>query len=107
VPQPTVRVVAIIVAAVLCGSLGAATVDRNRVYRSEVSYWQDAARRSPNKARTANNLGYAYALACRDAEALAQFSRAAVLDPADSRARVNRRLLQEGALFRDGERLCR
>ena len=63
--------------------------------------------RSPRKARTANNLGYAYALACRDAEALVQFSRAVTLDPADSRARVNRRLLEEGMLFRDGERHCR
>lgn len=106
-PPPTARAIAIIVAAVLCGSLGAATVDRNRVYRSEVSYWQDAARRSPGKARTANNLGYAYALVCRDAAALAEFARAAALDPADSRARVNRRLLEEGALFRDGERRCR
>jgi len=54
-----------------------------------------------------NNLGYAYALSCRDAEAIGMFARAAELDPADFRSRVNLRLLQDGALFGEDERHCR
>ena len=107
VPARVVASVAATVIAALAVVLASVTVARNRVYTTEVSFWEDAARRSPHKARTANNLGYAYALACRDADALAAFARAAALDPADSRSRVNYRLLEDGTLLRDGERHCR
>jgi len=107
VPVRVVTAAAAAMTAALALVLAVATVARNRVYTTEVSFWEDAAMRSPRKARTANNLGYAYALACRDADALAAFARAAGLDPADSRPRINHRLLEEGALFPDGERDCR
>ena len=81
--------------------LALATLQRNRVYADEVSYWQDVARQSPASPRAANNLGIAYALACRDAEALREFERAVRLQPGYLRARINLRLLQTGALFPD------
>ncbi|MCU0759406.1 MAG: hypothetical protein MUF07_09485 [Steroidobacteraceae bacterium] len=86
--------------------LAAATLVRNRVYADEVTFWQDVARKSPHNPRAANNLGYAYALACREPEALAEFERAMRLDPADYRAPINHRLLSEGALFADTPRRC-
>jgi tetratricopeptide (TPR) repeat protein len=86
--------------------LAAATIARNRVYVDEIAFWQDVARKSPHNPRAANNLGYAYALACRDAEALAEFERAMRLDPDDYRAPINRRLLSEGALFAENQRHC-
>ncbi len=62
--------------ALLAAGLATATRARNRVYADEIAFWRDVARKSPRNARAANNLGYAYALACRDAEALAEFARA-------------------------------
>jgi hypothetical protein len=86
--------------------LAFATQVRNRVYATEISFWEDVARKSPHNARAANNLGYAYALACRDTEALARFAHAMQLDPHDYRAPVNHRLLSEGALFAENDRHC-
>jgi len=83
-----------------------ATLRHNRVYATEISFWQDVAGKSPRNARAANNLGYAYALDCRDAEAMREFRRAMRLDPADYRAPSNLRLLSEGALFPDNARRC-
>jgi len=92
--------------AVLGAVLGVATVRHNRVYETEISFWEDVARKSPRNARAANNLGYAYALACRDAEAMREFRRGMVLRPDDYRAPSNLRLLSEGALFTDNARHC-
>lgn len=41
--------------------LGWGTSQRNRVWLSEISLWEDVVRKSPNKARPHNNLGKAYA----------------------------------------------
>jgi tetratricopeptide (TPR) repeat protein len=43
--------------------LGWGTYKRNMVWGSEISLWEDVARKSPNKARSHNNLGKAYASA--------------------------------------------
>lgn len=75
-----------------------ATWQRNRIYETEITFWQDTAARNPASARAANNLGMAYALACRPEDALLEFERAMALDPQDYRARVNSRLLQQGEL---------
>jgi hypothetical protein len=83
---------------VLLGVLGAATAQRNRVYRTEVTFWQDVVQRSPRNERAANNLGIALALACREGDAAAAFSRAIALDPADYRARINLELLRGHSL---------
>ena len=93
--RPAVAAAAILAIALL---LGAGTFARNRVYRTEVGFWEDAARKAPGRARAQNNLGYAYALAGRTADAEAAFRRALALDPGHVRAAVNLRLLREGTL---------
>jgi hypothetical protein len=93
VPAATAAVVGVL--------LGAATLQHNRVYADEIGFWRDVVRNSPHSPRAANNLGMAYAIACRDAEALREFERAVRLQPGYIRARINRKLLREGALFPD------
>jgi len=78
--------------------LGTATWKRNEVYRNEIAFWEDVARKAPHNGRAFNNLGYAYAVAARDEEAEAALRRALAIDPGDVRAAVNLRLLREGAL---------
>lgn len=90
----------------MSGALVEATWARNAAYQTEISFWEATAALSPRKARVLNNLGHAYALACRDTEARRMFERAAALDPGDFRPRVNLRLLERGALFPEGERHC-
>ena len=96
---PVLRAAALLLPAALAALLATATVQRNRVYADEILFWQDAARRTPGNARAANNLGMAYAYACRDAAAAAQFERALQLQPGYYRARINLWLLRSGALF--------
>jgi hypothetical protein len=92
------RVLGVSGAVLVGGVLAYATLQRNRVYANEVVFWQDVVRQSPANARAFNNLGMAYALACRDAAAAAAFRRSQALQPQDFKAGVNRRLLQQGLL---------
>ncbi|MFO1408978.1 MAG: hypothetical protein U1F06_01170 [Steroidobacteraceae bacterium] len=94
---------ALLLPAALAAVLTTATLQRNRVYADEITFWEDVAARTPGNARAANNLGMAYAYACRDADAAAQFERAVRLQPAYHRARINLRLLRAGALFPDAD----
>ncbi|MDA1117778.1 MAG: tetratricopeptide repeat protein [Proteobacteria bacterium] len=73
--------------------LAVATVARNQDYRSEVALWSDTVRKSPGKARAFNNLGYAYQLEGRKAEARTAYERALALDPGHMQARINLREL--------------
>lgn len=75
-----------------------ATSLRNRVYDTEVAFWQDTATRNPTSARAANNLGMAYATECRLDKAATEFQRAVKLDSADFRASINLLLLSQGQL---------
>jgi hypothetical protein len=75
-----------------------ATYQRNAVYETEVTFWQDTATRNPQSSRAANNLGMAYALECRFDEATAAFERAADLSPEDYYSRINLALLRQGKL---------
>jgi hypothetical protein len=101
-------VVATLVVLALATLLATATMERNRVYATEVSFWEDVVRRTPENARAANNLGMAYAHACRDADATAQFRRAMRLQPDDHRAGVNLWLLRQGELIPETRtRACR
>lgn len=93
--RPRTIAAGLVAAALLLGTL---TWRRNEVYRDEIAFWEDVARKAHHNGRAFNNLGYAYALASRDAEAEAAFTYALALDPADVRAAVNLRLLREGAL---------
>lgn len=76
-------------AALLLLTLGNLTLLRNQVYATEISLWEDTAKKSPNKARVHNNLGYAYLLAQRRAEARREFTAALQLDPDLYKARYN------------------
>jgi hypothetical protein len=79
-------------------TLACATSLRNRVYDTEVTFWQDTATRNPRSARAANNLGMAYAAECRSDEAASEFQRSVQRDPADFRASINLMLLRQGEL---------
>jgi hypothetical protein len=57
------------------------TFQRNQLYQNRVSLWSDTVRKSPNKARPHNNLGYAYALHDDWDRAIDEFRTAARLDP--------------------------
>jgi hypothetical protein len=96
--QTQLRTMAAGLATLCVVTLMIATAQRNRVYATELTFWSDVVRKSPGNARAANNLGYALAIACRDAEAERELTRAVQLDPESDRARVNLRLLREGAL---------
>jgi len=85
--------------AAACLGLLAATATRTAVYEDEIRLWEDTARKSPDKARAYNNLGYAYALAGRGEEAEAAFTYALALDPAHVKAAVNLKLLRAGNLL--------
>lgn len=57
------------------------TYQRNLLYQDRLLLWSDAVRKSPNKARPHNNLGYAYALRDDWDRAIEEFRTAARLDP--------------------------
>lgn len=84
--------------ALLALTLTTGTLLRNRVYATELAFWQDVAAKSPLNARAANNLGIAHALACQPLAARAEFARAAAIDPQDPRAAINAQLVLRGEL---------
>lgn len=76
--------------------LGAFTVSRNHVFRSEVALWEDTVKKSPSNARAYNNLGYAYYLAGHEAEARGAYLKALEIDPEMEHARNNLNMLGAG-----------
>lgn len=67
------------------------TYQRNLLYHDPLLLWSDAVKKSPNKARPHNNLGYAYALHGDWDRAIEEFRTAARLDPAFILAQQNLR----------------
>jgi tetratricopeptide (TPR) repeat protein len=67
---------------------GAAHV-RNRVWSTKLSLWSDAARKSPMKSRSHNNLGNCYMLLERPFEAIEQYRIAVALDSRNIEAYYN------------------
>jgi hypothetical protein len=84
-----------IVSGALLLALISLTLLRNQTYQTEVSLWEDTVKKSPNKARVHNNLGYAYLLAQRHAEARREFLITVELDPDNYKARYNLLRLDE------------
>jgi len=78
-------------AAIVVLALSLFTYQRNSLYQDRLSLWSDAVRKSPNKARPHNNLGYAYALQDDWDRAIDEFRTAARLDPDFIIARQNLR----------------
>lgn len=88
---------------VLAVALGYSTVKRNRVYNSEIAFWEDATRKSPDNPRAHNNLGLAYARVCRNEAAAEEFRRALQADPDYFLAANNREMLILGELAPPGK----
>jgi protein O-mannosyl-transferase len=66
-----------------------ATWQRNRVWSSEISLWEDVVAKSPAKVRARGSLGLAYKSAGRIEEALRQFEETVHLKPNDAVSRNN------------------
>ena len=86
------------VMALMVVALSLTTYQRNRIYDTEIAFWQDTAARNPDNSRAANNLGMAYAIDCRLDEAAQEFQRAITLSPDEYHARINLILLRKGQL---------
>ncbi|HRR72523.1 MAG TPA: tetratricopeptide repeat protein [Syntrophorhabdaceae bacterium] len=78
--------VTVIVLAMLAGGF---TIARNHIYRNEIALWEDTVKKSPNKARGYNNLGYAYFLAGRYDDAIRAYKKALEINPNHTLARNN------------------
>lgn len=78
--------------------LAAGTWSRNRVYHSEITFWQDVTAKSPHNARAWNNLGMARAAQCRLESAADAFREASRRAPDDPLPQVNLALLEQGEL---------
>ena len=99
-PQGTVRLASF---ALLLGSLGAWTAQRNELWREPVRLLEDTAVKSPEKARVHGNLGHAYQKAGQVEAARRELERALALDPELSGAANDLAVLYLGPL-RDSER---
>jgi len=84
--------VVLLLAAALAGLL---TWQRNAVYRSELSLWQDTVAKVPGNARAQNNLGMAWLGTGRVGDALACFGEAVSLNPGYFEANANLALALE------------
>jgi protein O-mannosyl-transferase len=87
------RRLAVAFAGALLASFAASSIVRQLDYASEAALWEASVREAPWNARAHNNLGYAYYLDGRRAEARREFDAALSLDPSYPKARLNRRLL--------------
>ncbi len=79
--------------ALLLSLFAAASLYRQLDYTSEVRLWESSVRLAPWNARGHNNLGYAYQLEGRLAEARREYQSALFLDPGHRTARYNLMLL--------------
>lgn len=84
--------------ALMLVALAGATYQRNQIYQTEIAFWEDTAARNPENSRAANNLGMAYAIECRFADAERAFQRAIDLSGDDYYSRINLILLRKGLL---------
>jgi len=74
------------------------TANRNAVYATEQSFWQDVVAKSPHNVRAWNNLGMAEAIACTPDAARDSFMEASRRDPGFVQPQVNLALLERGEL---------
>ncbi len=77
------------IVAVLLVALSTLTFARNRVWRSDLALWSDAAAKSPNKARPLNNLGVAMFERGDARGAIALYERALRADPGYTKSYFN------------------
>jgi tetratricopeptide (TPR) repeat protein len=77
VPPAAFRIVMVVIAGLLCG----VTAARLTVYRSPLTLWEDAVRKSPGSTRALSRLGTEYSLLDRHDEAISVCMRAVERDP--------------------------
>ena len=65
------------------------TIARNKIWGNAISLWTDAVKKSPNKFRTYNNLGEAYAALGNIDMALKEYETASALNPIADRVHYN------------------
>lgn len=92
------RAQAPIAIALLAVVLAFAVASRNLAWRDEIALWNDVVAKSPGNARAHNNLGMAFAVACRPLAAAGEFEQAARLASDDPRPAINAALLERGEL---------
>jgi len=80
--------------ALVLASFAATSIFRQLDYASEIRLWESSVRLAPWNARGHNNLGYAYQLAGREADARREYETALALDPGHRKARFNLMLLK-------------
>ncbi len=71
---------AIIVLSLLVAILSVMTYQRNRVWENGITLWSDVVKKSPNKARPYNNLGFYYSLRGEYDRAIDLYRKAMMLD---------------------------
>jgi len=81
--------IAVCVVIILMVLLTAATFQRNRVWVTKLSLWEDAAKKSPMKSRVHNNLGNCYMLLDRYFRAIEEYKKAVALDKNNIEAYYN------------------
>lgn len=74
---------------VLMVLLAGTTFERNRVWETKLSLWEDVAKKSPMKSRVHNNLGNCYMLLNRYFEAIEEYKKAVNLDKNNVEAYYN------------------
>ncbi len=79
----------LVVCLALAVGLGWATVNRNAVYRSELSLWRDTVASYPDNARAHTNLGNTLLALGQMPEAIAQYEAALRLQPYTPEAHIN------------------
>lgn len=96
------RTLGVGLALLVVGWWGVQTVQRNRVFESEISVWRDVVDKHPGNARAWNNLGSHLQLIGRPDEALSCFEKAIEGDPGHAEAHCNLGMLvaQRGELQR-------
>lgn len=80
---------AICIVAILIVLLSVATFQRNRVWETKLSLWEDAAKKSPMKSRVHNNLGNCYMLHNKHFGAIEEYKKAIALDSNNVEAYYN------------------
>jgi hypothetical protein len=89
-----IQVRAVPVWAVVATLFAATSVLRQLDYRSEIALWESSVALAPWNARGHNNLGYAYQVAGRAADARREYQAALLFDPRHPKARLNLHFLQ-------------
>lgn len=85
----TVRRIAAVASAAAALAYAYSTFDRNAVWRSDLSLWEDTAPKVPRRASAQEALGTALYFAGRHGDAVVALARATELDPRFTDARVN------------------